>query len=106
MLEWPMKSAAAGAALLIWGAHPGFGEDRARALETLVRQDCGSCHGMSLKGGLGPDLLARRLASVPTDYLANVILDGVPGTPMPPWRGLLSEQDATWIANFLKTEAK
>lgn len=81
-------------------------QDRARTLETLVRQDCGSCHGMTLKGGLGPNLLASRLADISSEYLAGVILDGVPGTPMPPWRGLLSDQDALWIANYLKTESR
>ncbi|MEQ1715627.1 MAG: cytochrome c [Hyphomicrobium sp.] len=83
---------------------PCSSEDRARSLELLVRQDCGSCHGMTLKGGLGPNLLASRLFGVPPETLAAIILDGVPGTPMPPWRGLLSEQDAIWIANFLKAE--
>jgi cytochrome c55X len=73
------------------------------ALERLVRQDCGSCHGMTLKGGLGPALRASRLAGKPADALAQIILDGVPGTPMPPWRPLLSEADALWIANYLLT---
>ena len=42
-------------------------------LANLVRQDCGSCHGLTLTG-----------------------------TPMPPWRPLLSELDARWIADRLK----
>jgi cytochrome c55X len=71
------------------------------ALEQLVRQDCGSCHGMTLKGGLGPALRASRFAGRPAEALAQIILDGVPGTPMPPWRPLLSEADALWIANYL-----
>ena len=79
-------------------------EERAQSLERLVRQDCGSCHGMTLKGGLGPDLLPSRLSDVPSETIAAIILDGVPGTPMPPWRGLLSQEDAIWIANYLKTE--
>ena len=76
-------------------------EGRARALERLVRQDCGSCHGMTLKGGLGPDIRAERFAGVPVEVIAKVILDGIPGTPMPPWRPLLSNEDATWIAHYL-----
>jgi len=74
----------------------------APTLERLVRQDCGSCHGMTLKGGLGPDLPANRFAGRPAEAIAQIILDGVPGTPMPPWRPLLSEADALWIANYLK----
>lgn len=81
---------------------PASSDDRAAALERLVHQDCGSCHGMSLKGGLGPDLLAGRLAARPPEALTAIILDGVPGTPMPPWRGVLSEADARWIADYLK----
>ena len=30
--------------------------DRAAQLVRMVRQDCGSCHGMRLTGGLGPAL--------------------------------------------------
>lgn len=78
-------------------------ERRQTELTALVRQDCGSCHGMTLKGGLGRPLLPDRLADVPAEGLAAVILDGVPGTPMPPWRGLISEEEARWIAAKLKT---
>jgi cytochrome c55X len=68
----------------------------------LVRQDCGSCHGLTLKGGLGPALLPQNLAGKSAEALAAIILDGVPGTPMPPWRGELSPEDARWIAEKLK----
>ena len=30
--------------------------ERARELIHIVRQDCGSCHGLTLAGGLGPAL--------------------------------------------------
>ena len=76
--------------------------DRAAELTALVREDCGSCHGMTLKGGLGAPLLPADLAEKDTSSLAAIILDGVPGTPMPPWRGLVSEADARWIAEHLK----
>lgn len=71
-------------------------------LERLVRQDCGACHGLTLKGGLGPDIRATRLAGWSRAALVAVILDGVPGTPMPPWRPLISVEDARWIAEYLK----
>jgi cytochrome c55X len=72
-----------------------------QALENLVRQDCGSCHGLTLAGGLGPDLRPQALDGMPADVLAEVILDGRPGTAMPPWRPLLSEAEAAWIAEYL-----
>ncbi len=68
----------------------------------LIRQDCGSCHGMTLKGGLGAPLLPEALAGKDVDALAAIILDGLHGTPMPPWRPLLSESEAIWIARKLK----
>ena len=74
-------------------------------LSNLVRQDCGSCHGLTLKGGLGRPLTAQHLADMDHEMVKHVILFGVDQTPMPGWLGLLSEQEADWIANALKTGA-
>lgn len=71
-------------------------------LADLVRQDCGSCHGLTLKGGLGKPLTPEHLRSWTREQIVSIILDGVPGTPMPPWRPLLSEQEAQWIADRLQ----
>jgi cytochrome c55X len=71
-------------------------------LANLVRQDCGSCHGLTLRGGLGKPLTSEHLRSWDRAQLVSIILDGVPGTPMPPWRALLSEGDARWIADRLQ----
>lgn len=76
--------------------------DRAAALEHMVIQDCGSCHGLTMKGGLGSPLTADALSHAEAEGLALIILDGVPGTAMPPWRPLLTEDEALWIANYLK----
>nr|ACF98049.1 hypothetical protein [uncultured bacterium 888] len=70
---------------------------RERELVRLVRQDCGSCHGLLLKGGLGPSLLPDALRDKPMESLRATILLGRPGTAMPPWQGLLTEADADWI---------
>ena len=67
-----------------------------------LRQDCGSCHGMTLKGGLGPALLPDALAARSEDDLAAVILNGVPGTPMPPWDFEITADEAHWLARQLK----
>jgi cytochrome c55X len=72
-------------------------------LSDLVRQDCGSCHGLTLRGGLGKPLRADRLLQWDGDQLMQIILDGVPGTPMPPWRGLLTEAEVRWIVEALKS---
>jgi cytochrome c55X len=57
---------------------------RQAELMTLLRHDCGSCHGLTMKGGLGPPLLPDTLAGKDEQVLAGIILDGVPGKPMPP----------------------
>ncbi len=77
-------------------------ETRKAELSYLVRQDCGSCHGMTLKGGLGSALTAERLGDEDTEALAAIILHGIPGKPMPPWSGLIAENEAIWIAEALK----
>ena len=70
---------------------------RQKELVHLVRQDCGSCHGMTLKGGLGPALLPENLRDKPAEGLAATIYYGRPGTPMPPWNQFMSEAEAAWI---------
>lgn len=75
--------------------------ERQAELDTLLYQDCGSCHGMTLRGGLGPSLLPEDMARYSTDAIAAIILHGVPGTAMPPWSALLSEEDAAWLADQL-----
>ncbi len=74
---------------------------RMQELTRMVRQDCGSCHGMRLTGGLGPALTPAALEHKPPPYLQHVILHGIPGTPMPPWSALLSPTEAQWIAEQL-----
>ncbi|MBI5901245.1 MAG: cytochrome c [Rhodocyclales bacterium] len=74
---------------------------RRQELIHLVRQDCGSCHGMTLQGGLGPALLPRTLADKPAEGLVATIVYGRPGTAMPPWQGFLAEEEARWIVGRL-----
>jgi len=74
-------------------------------LTNMVRQDCGSCHGLTLRGGLGKPLTREHLERWDREQLVHIILDGVPGTPMPPWRPILTEKEARWIADMLKRGA-
>lgn len=75
--------------------------ERGRALDHLIRHDCGSCHGMTLKGGLGPALTPEALAGKPRALLVNSIIHGRAGTAMPPWRDLLGEAEVEWIVERL-----
>jgi cytochrome c55X len=74
---------------------------RQAELVRMVRQDCGSCHGMRLTGGLGPALTREALADKLVPAMAATIIHGRPGTPMPGWRAMLSEPEAQWIAEQL-----
>ena len=76
--------------------------EREAALLYLLRQDCGSCHGATMGGGLAPPLLPQSLAEAPDDALIAAILDGRPGTPMPPWRFEINPDEAAWMVRQLK----
>lgn len=77
-------------------------ETERETLAYLVKQDCGSCHGLTLKGGLGRPLTKEALDHFDVETVRAIILDGLPGTPMPPWRPLLSVEQAGVIADMLK----
>jgi cytochrome c55X len=81
---------------------PHLSQERKGELIRLVRQDCGSCHGMRLTGGLGPALTPEALKDKPAAALVSTILYGRPGTPMPPWKNFLSESEAVWIVDGLQ----
>ncbi len=75
---------------------------RQRELVRLVRQDCGSCHGLTLRGGLGSPLLPETLARRPFEALVAAVLHGHPGTAMPAWESLLQPEEAEWIVARLR----
>lgn len=104
MAKGLLGAAAAGLVSLAWGAVAAEPDD-ARKGELLyrVKHDCGSCHGMTLQGGLGPPLLPATLADKPDDALVEIILDGLPGTPMPPWRFEIRRDEAAWLVRRMKT---
>jgi cytochrome c55X len=74
---------------------------RQQELVRLVRQDCGACHGLTLRGGLGPPLTPQALRDKPAESLVATVLNGRPGTPMPPWARFLSEAEGQWIIDAL-----
>ncbi len=96
LLYVALQSAFSGA----WAEQP----DAARQQELLqlLLQDCGSCHGMTLKGGLGPALTVDAMQHKSDQYLTATILDGRPQQAMPPWRGILSEDEVNWLVTQLK----
>lgn len=76
--------------------------ERQEQLLYLLKHDCGSCHGMTLKGGLGPPLLPDAIANKPRETLVKTILYGRTGTPMGPWGRFISEQETRWLVERLR----
>lgn len=76
--------------------------ERQQELLQLLRNDCGACHGLTMKGGLGLPLTPEALKEKDSTGLLLTILDGRPGTAMPPWRRFLSEADARWMLEQLQ----
>ena len=75
---------------------------RLAELMALLRNDCGACHGMTRKGGLGSPLTPEALRGKPEDSLVATILEGRPGTAMPPWKPFMTEAEARWLVGTLK----
>lgn len=72
----------------------------------MLKHDCGSCHGLTLKGGLGPSLLAQDLINTPDDFLIATIQNGRKNTAMPPWSPFISIEETRWLVQRLKTQHK
>jgi cytochrome c55X len=79
------------------GGEAAPGPERQTELLSILQQDCGSCHGSRLKGGLGPSLLPDALAGKPAEALVATIRAGRPGTAMPPWGPILKESEIRWL---------
>jgi cytochrome c55X len=76
--------------------------ERQQALRDLLKQDCGACHGLTLKGGMGPALLPETLSGKSDDFLADTILNGRQGTSMPPWQPFMNRDEALWLVKILR----
>ncbi len=89
--------------LSLLGAATAAPPDAARQdeLRALLIQDCGSCHGLTLRGGLGPPLHRAALTGKPRELLEASIQHGRPGTAMPSWAGLLSADEVRWLVDLL-----
>ena len=87
-------------------AMPAFGgeipAERQTVLRDLLKQDCGACHGLTLKGGMGPPLLPETLTGKADELLVDTILNGRKGTAMPPWRPFMTPDEALWLVGELK----
>ena len=83
-------------------APPSLSDERQAELRNFLVQDCGSCHGLRMAGGLGPPLGPAAIADKPVQFLAATIQYGRPGTAMPPWSAFFSAEETLWLARELK----
>jgi mono/diheme cytochrome c family protein len=100
-MRWPRRLALL-AVPLLGAAGAEIPPARQAELRHLLLQDCGSCHGLTLRGGLGRPLLPEALADRSDAALAEVILGGIRGTATPPWRGELTAEEAQWLVRELR----
>lgn len=75
---------------------------RQQELLNLLKHDCGSCHGLPPKGGLGPSLMPEALVGKNDQLLLDAIQNGRAGTAMPPWRPFLSNDESLWLIQRLR----
>jgi plastocyanin/mono/diheme cytochrome c family protein len=81
-------------------------QQRREEILYTLRQDCGACHGMTLKGGLGPPLKPASINKMTTEQIVATITYGRPGTPMPPWKAFFNEKEIQWLAQQLQQGIK
>jgi cytochrome c55X len=76
---------------------------RQQQLRQLLLQDCSVCHGKLLQGDdIGPALTPQALAEKSEWALARSILRGHEKTKMPAWAWELEENEAHWLARFIR----
>jgi hypothetical protein len=53
------------------------------------------------QGGTGPALVPQRLAGTDEEVLRGIINEGRPGTAMPPWQGILTDQQMDDLVGYI-----
>ncbi|MFQ5795544.1 MAG: cytochrome D1 domain-containing protein [Candidatus Bipolaricaulia bacterium] len=76
---------------------------RGKPVSAFFLDSCAGCHGTDRRGATGPALLPQRLTQ-PDYYYFDVIKNGKPGTVMPPWDGLLSDDEINALVVFIHSE--
>lgn len=93
---FPLLAIAQTATPLEQGADPG---------SALFRSNCAFCHGLTAKGGRGPNLVSAPLNhGDSTAAIKSVIHNGVPGTAMPAFADF-DDDELAQLAAFLRTLA-
>lgn len=60
--------------------------------DSLYRSNCAFCHGITGKGGRGPDLTGRRSHGDTPNDVKRIVKDGIPGTTMPAFANFMDDE--------------
>ena len=79
-----------------------FADTSKMDVEKMFEKECQGCHGPNHEGGVGADLRPAKLEKKNAYTLAEVILDGRPGTAMPPFAEKMNQADAQKMVDYLQ----
>jgi cytochrome c oxidase cbb3-type subunit 2/cytochrome c oxidase cbb3-type subunit I/II len=77
--------------------------------KTVYEKNCQGCHGRSGLGvgGATPNLAdPARMSELTDQDLYETVTKGRPGTGMPAWNSVLTEQDRWSVVRYLRTLSK
>lgn len=77
-----------------------------REYKKIYAKHCSGCHGVDLSGGRAKTLFDERIFNERTDdQLVQIIQEGLPEAGMPPFKGILSEDQTRQLLIFLRDGA-
>jgi glucose/arabinose dehydrogenase len=104
MVRTPTRLVVLGAALAVLPAIAV--RHSSQAAVTLYAQYCAGCHGPNLQGGSATSLVDDEWKHGADDAsISRVILEGVPGTPMAPFKGVLDELAVRQLVFHIREQA-
>ncbi|MCH2534150.1 MAG: c-type cytochrome [Bdellovibrionales bacterium] len=72
----------------------------------IYMQKCAACHGAQNQGVIGPNLTDNYWLNGKGTIadIAHVIVVGVPENGMPPWKGMIKDEDIPKVAAYIKSK--
>lgn len=71
----------------------------------VFADNCASCHGADGSGGVGPALNSKsKLESLGLEKVRHDVEEGIEGTPMPAWKGVLSDEEIEDVVHYIFNE--
>jgi nitrite reductase (NO-forming)/hydroxylamine reductase len=70
--------------------------------DAVFERECQGCHGPKHQGGVGSDIRPAVVKPKNAQMLAETILNGRPGTAMPPFKEIFSKNEAATMVDYLQ----